>query len=224
MEDSGHDPQATCDSNAEALEHMVNLLLHELRTPLSIAHGYLRLLAEDRLADVDDRRQAVQRALEALGEVATLCAGASDYLDSAPAALETIPVSAFMAAVARRCHEHRVQVAQPSVPVQGSLRSVRLSDAAIHVSAILLATLRNCPTLPKRVHISVQDRHLVLTTGDEMHHQRLVEAANHVPLNPWIGGSGLRVPLALRQLASTQIRLWTLPDEAAGVALAIPLS
>jgi signal transduction histidine kinase len=51
---------------------VLHVLAHELRTPVGIAHGYVRLLLEDRLAAESDRRRALEQLQKALGRLSDL--------------------------------------------------------------------------------------------------------------------------------------------------------
>src|SRR4030095_11942542 len=55
------------------------LLIHDLRAPLSVASGYLRLIREDRLTSAEDRERALIGALEAVRRISRLCDEASDF-------------------------------------------------------------------------------------------------------------------------------------------------
>ena len=56
------------------INDILHVLAHELRTPVGIAHGYVRLLLEDRLADGSERRRALEQAQKALSHEATALA------------------------------------------------------------------------------------------------------------------------------------------------------
>src|SRR4029450_12367478 len=51
---------------------VLHVLAHELRNPGGIAHGYVRLLLEDRLAAESDRRRALEQLQKALGRLTEL--------------------------------------------------------------------------------------------------------------------------------------------------------
>src|SRR5262245_37423647 len=51
---------------------VLHVLAHELRTPVGIAHGYVRLLLEDRLPAESDRRRALEQLQKALGRLTDL--------------------------------------------------------------------------------------------------------------------------------------------------------
>ncbi len=82
------------------LDRVLDSLLHDLRSPLGVAGGYLRLLKEGRLSSAEDTERAIVKAQEALRTMTTLCADASEWLavDTAgePA---TLPVATFAAEI-----------------------------------------------------------------------------------------------------------------------------
>jgi hypothetical protein len=51
---------------------ILHVLAHELRTPVGIAHGYVRLLLEERLTQESDRRRALEQMQKALGRLSEL--------------------------------------------------------------------------------------------------------------------------------------------------------
>jgi hypothetical protein len=48
-------------------------LVHDVRGPLGIASGYLRLLQDGKIPDAADQRAAIAKALDALGRIDRLC-------------------------------------------------------------------------------------------------------------------------------------------------------
>src|SRR5215217_3603720 len=55
------------------LAQVLNTLAHEIRTPLAVSQGYLKLFLDGRLTDVEDTRRAMEQTRQALGALATLC-------------------------------------------------------------------------------------------------------------------------------------------------------
>src|SRR4051812_33611585 len=55
------------------LAQVLNTLAHEIRTPLAVSQGYLKLYLDGRLTNVDDTRKAFEQTRQALGALATLC-------------------------------------------------------------------------------------------------------------------------------------------------------
>ncbi|HUE89059.1 MAG TPA: histidine kinase dimerization/phospho-acceptor domain-containing protein [Vicinamibacterales bacterium] len=54
------------------IHDILHVLAHELRTPVGIAHGYVRLLLEERLHQETDRRRALEQMQKALGRLSDL--------------------------------------------------------------------------------------------------------------------------------------------------------
>jgi signal transduction histidine kinase len=63
---------------AAGAERLIHLFVHDLRAPLGVATGYLRLLQDGRLGTDIDQRVALTRTLDALGRIATLCDAMAD--------------------------------------------------------------------------------------------------------------------------------------------------
>jgi hypothetical protein len=55
------------------LAQVLSTLAHEIRTPLAVSRGYLKLLLEGGLPSATDQRSAMERTREALGVISTLC-------------------------------------------------------------------------------------------------------------------------------------------------------
>jgi len=55
------------------LARILNVLAHEIRTPLAISQGYLKLMAEGRLTTATEQTAAIERTRDALGRIVALC-------------------------------------------------------------------------------------------------------------------------------------------------------
>lgn len=81
------------------MAQVLNTLAHEIRTPLAVSQGYLKLYVEGRLTTPDDQQRALQQTREALGVIAVLC-GEMTKVSAlaeahAPALLERLDLSAL---------------------------------------------------------------------------------------------------------------------------------
>src|SRR5215210_6914571 len=56
------------------LAQVLNTVAHEIRTPLAVSQGYLKLYIDGRLTTPDDQQSALKKTRDALGVLATLCA------------------------------------------------------------------------------------------------------------------------------------------------------
>src|SRR4029450_9824344 len=73
------------------LAQVLNTLAHEIRTPLAVSQGYLKLYLDGRLTNVDDTRKAFEQTRQALGTVATLCMGVGKMSALSESAARGIP-------------------------------------------------------------------------------------------------------------------------------------
>src|SRR5262245_46486520 len=90
---------------------LLHVLAHEMRTPVGIAHGYVRLLLEDRLPEEKERRRALEQLQKALGRLSDIShesSGLANWLEredteavrvGARTLLETVLKTAFDAPV-----------------------------------------------------------------------------------------------------------------------------
>ena len=61
-------------------ERVLQVLIHDARTPIGVALGYLRMLQERRLATDEERDKAIARTLDAIGRLTRLCDQASGFV------------------------------------------------------------------------------------------------------------------------------------------------
>ena len=192
-------------------ERVLNLLIHDLRTPLGVAHGYLRLIREQRLTTADDRERALTGTQQALGRISRLCEDASGFL-AEPAEGTTVRASAslLVARVSAQLRERGVAFVS-SAPAQSLTMMVgagvdRLADA---VSTVLHAVTRGGAA-------SVR----VETDGDELRFVTRFDEPRTASFDPW-RGYGLAVPLACRLIASVGGRVGS--EGAGAMAIAFPV-
>jgi hypothetical protein len=203
----------------------LNLLLHDLRTPVGVAQGYLRLLLEDRLTDTKDRQRALAQSMDALGRIGELCAGAGEFANDAvtPAQAHRYQAAELITALTAEAHAKGLIInVQDSRPL-GYLRSLVPTQAAAAIATIMRAALRNDAAQPPEISTGVTAEGLLVTSGNAAIRARLIAPTGHDIFNPWRGGNGLLVPLAAKQLGETGARVWTLAGEPFAVAVAIPL-
>ncbi|MEQ1573918.1 MAG: hypothetical protein ABL993_06685 [Vicinamibacterales bacterium] len=205
-------------------QKVLDLFLHELRSPVSVAQGYLRLLVEDRLKDPCDRERALAQSLEALGRIGSLCGSADEYLNVlSPVELLHYPASELVATLQSKCQEEAFTVSVPIAHIRGDVGSLPVEQATTAIIAVLRAALRSDPVLAQAVHVGIHGTDLLLTTGDEAVREQLVAPAGRGAFDQWRGGTGLRVPLALKLLAHTPLRIWALSENSGAIAIAMPL-
>ena len=191
-------------------ERVLNLLIHDLRTPLGVAHGYLRLIREQRLTTRDDRERALASTQQALGRISRLCEDASGFLaEPAEAAPVRASIALLVDRVTAQLREHGVAMTVPASPDRLTLivgaGVDRLADA---VSTVLQAMARSAPA---GVRVEIERRGAAVPDR-----RRRPTGA----FDPW-RGHGLAVPLACRLIASVGGRVGS--DGAGAPAIAFPV-
>ena len=213
-------------SETEA-EKALNLLIHDLRAPLSVAQGYLRLLQQNRLESDADRERAVTQTMEALGRIGRLCDDAAVY--AAEETVESLPtsvvqVAGLMAQVtdacSTRCSSTLTFSAEPA-PLTGSIRGTHL-DRLVQSLATILCAVRKATRDPS-VRVSVHEdrneaRFLLGCDNDRV----TLMAQSPEPFDPWRGGHGIALPLACRIVTAAGGRIWTYANARGAIGIALP--
>jgi signal transduction histidine kinase len=151
------------------ISNILHVLAHELRTPVGIAHGYVRLLLDDRLPAEADRRRALeqmQKALARLTELSHESTALAAWFERDTAPERSIDVQTLLDRVARA--EYSAPVAVDTATVTGSAR-VRALDVDALVNALVTvvrATARELRSQTCMVEARVDDgRYLELLAG-----------------------------------------------------------
>ncbi|MGE0866563.1 MAG: histidine kinase dimerization/phospho-acceptor domain-containing protein [Vicinamibacterales bacterium] len=84
------------------MAQVLNTLAHEIRTPLAVSQGYLKLYVDGRLPTPDDQQRALKQTREALGVIAVLCADISKVSALAEAASPALAEQLDTAALAQQ--------------------------------------------------------------------------------------------------------------------------
>ncbi len=120
-------------------ERVLAVLIHDLRTPLGVAHGYLRLIRGDKLPSAEDRDKALASTQDALTRISRLCQDAAGFLDDAPAAtVRRTPAGELAGRVAAALAERGITVGDQR-PAEGSVSVGTSVDRAAEAIATLLA-------------------------------------------------------------------------------------
>jgi signal transduction histidine kinase len=193
------------------LDRVLDVLLHDLRSPLSVASGYVRLLRLERLDTFEARDKAWTQTATALTRIAHLCDEAVGFLPSAEGVRRVVSAATLMARVRQRCSlsgllfeadsDNDAATAAGKSPVLQASADV---DQLAH-AVTTLATLTHAPGRPARLHI--------VRTGDQHDLQFLIPLAaapdtpGDVPFDPW-QTPGLAAALACHviTLASGHVR------------------
>lgn len=209
------------------LAQVLNTIAHEIRTPLAVSQGYLKLYLDGRLTNADDQRRAFQQTRDALGTLATLCTdmGKVSALSEAPspALLERVPAAQFVEMLKGASEVEGAEWSgETTAPV--SVASNSAKDLAHAVAIVARAAFDEAREQPRTMRV---------TTGDEL---RMLAgppeaipaleagpddaAARHV--NFARGGKGLRLIWAAFVLQQHRVHTWTHENHRASVGFRFP--
>jgi signal transduction histidine kinase len=205
---------------ADEFEKVLSVLVHDVRTPLGVALGYVRLIKDERLPSAEERERALARTLDALSRMWQLCQDADGFLAAgSPTTAVRVPV--FVARLEGQLGSGRLIRPQGDTVRTSSLRTAGRADElirAIDTVVSLLAGFRD-------------DEHVVMAIEADPGELRLcaapranvgsVAATAGPSCDPWTGGHGLALPLACRRIALVGGSV-TIPTDGA-VTIAFPL-
>jgi len=209
------------------LAQVLNTLAHEIRTPLAVSQGYLKLYLDGRLTNADDQRRAFQQTRDALGVLATLCTdmtrvGALSEQLSPPLA-ERISARAFVEQV-----QGAAEVAGSAWSGEsggGNVAAQTVADLTHAVAIVAKAAFDEAREAPHAVHVAAGET-LVVHAGTREALAALAAgpgAAGAREVNFTKGGKGLRLIWAAFVLQRHRVETWTHEDHRASVAFSIPL-
>jgi len=216
----------------------MSLAVHELRTPVTVVCGYIRMVLKEHGGPLTEKqKKMLQEAERSCDRISALVAEMSDLgkLESRDlsVARQEIDLCALVAELASDMHEGqdrgvRLDVRVPNTPVTVTGDRARLSAA---ITTLLHAALRERGEPGVIVaECSVLDaapRWAVLAVGDEDALPSLVDAGlgTPPPFDEYRGGLGLALPVARRVVEALGGALWSAAGDRprAGSALRLPL-
>jgi signal transduction histidine kinase len=208
---------------------ILHVLAHELRTPVGIAHGYVRLLLEERLPQESDRRRALEQMQKALGRLTELSHessrlatwyerdGANDLVVAAVDLLERVEQAGF---------EHPVDVDASAVPTGAAIRTGDADLLVKAIASVVHATARELRGQPCLAVASTDADCLEVLVGppDRI---RTLAAARGTPDAGTIalerGGLGLALVHAALVLDAHGAERWTVADSRQTAGFRLPL-
>jgi signal transduction histidine kinase len=219
---------------------LLSLAAHELRSPLTVVGGYIRMLLKDRAGPLNDQqRRLMQEAEKSCGRLSHLVAEVSElaHLESGRIAFSRtrVDLRAVIAdAIANlpELGDRTVTVdlmADDVGPIQGD--AVRLKTAFISIVHALRRELVTSDRLAVRVH-QVNDESEVnpavrvdIAEPTRLEWVTALPPAQLATFDEWRGGNGLALPNARRILESHGGQIWSpAEDGKAGAVVNLPLS
>ena len=212
------------------INDILHVLAHELRTPVGIAHGYVRLLLEDRLSGEEDRRRALEQTQKALARLTDLShettALASWYEQETGTNRRQSAVSDIVDGVRSASYEHPVSFDTSQISNAAKLRTSDATGLTSSLADVVRATARELRGQPCAVSMRVQDHRLELLTGrlDELAGLRAgPRAADAGPLILERGGLGLSLVHAAVVLDAHGAERWALKGSRQTAGIRLPL-
>ena len=201
------------------VEKILPLFIHDLRTPIGVAQGYVRLLQEQRLASAEEQERALARTMDALGRLSRLCNEASAFLaDASAAPIATVNASELAGLVHDKVEGGRPPVTSaidPTARLSISGDPGRLAEA---IAVVLGAVTGRGGELAESVLMETRMSELCLMATRK---GSSPTPTNHprAPFDPW-RGHGLGVALACHAINNSQGVVSTTDS---GVLVALPL-
>lgn len=208
-------------------EKALDLLIHDLRAPLSVAQGYLRLIKEQRLPSVEERDRALAKTMDALGRMSGLCSDAAAFLRApaqTPMAAPLVPVAGTVDAMCRELQDRNIAIRRPD-SLEAAWRLSRPSnDVADALARIVVAAdqERGGRGEEAALDIILRDGELHFCFGTAAARDQL-EQKPRAPFDAWRGGHGLALPLACRTISDAGGEIWQLPGVRGAVGVALPV-
>lgn len=222
-----------------AFPRVMSLAVHELRTPVTVVSGYLRMVLREQAGPINDKqRKMLEEAERSCTRINALVAEMSELgkLESGEVTLPrtNFDLAALIVELASSMHEGddrdvRLEVRGANQPVMVAGDRTRLSAA---LAALMRAALRErgepgvivveCAALADMTPPSA-----VVAIGDDRTVRTLLDTARANPpaFDEWRGGLGLALPVGRRVIEAHGGALWSAPGDAprAGSALRLPL-
>jgi hypothetical protein len=217
----------TTRANADEIERALSLLIHDLRTPLGVALGYVRLIKDERLGTPAEREKALSRAIAALGTMWRLCEDADGFLAHHAEMQRTpLPPRTLVDRLSGLLGTARVQHPANGIRERRTLLSRAGSGElaqAIECAASVLARsgTDGASSEPITFVVSESDGELQLFA------RRGAPAADmpefDTMVDPWRKGYGLSLPLACHVIAQAGGRLRTASSAPGTVLISFPV-
>lgn len=212
-----------------SLAQVLNTVAHEIRTPLAVSQGYLKLYLDGRLTTPDDQQRALTKSRDALGLIATLCAdmnrvGAlSESPD--PPLLEHIAaadlIGGLRAAKELEGASWHVGAAPPA-----AVASTGARDLVRAVAIVARAAFDEAREAPRAIRIEGDGGTLALLAGAEAAVPSLQSGpgdARARPVDLTRGGKGLTLIWAAFVLQQHRVQMWNHEEHRASVGIRFPL-
>jgi len=208
------------------LGRAMHVLMHDLRAPVSVTVGYLRLLRERRLPDEESRQLAIEHAIDSLGRLSRLCDDASAYLavhESSAPPVGDCPAGQIVDALQARLAVLDVPFdLKPCAADRPRVAVTSVEATAEHLACLVTYSRRHAPDAGAGVHVTCGEGWLRMLVGT-VPQRALLESAEPTPLDAWKGGAGFGPAAACLAVERHGGRVWTARGAWPGLGVALPL-
>lgn len=208
------------------LAQVLNTLAHEIRTPLAVSQGYLKLYLDGRLTNVDDTRRAFEQTRQALGALAALCVDMGKVSALSESAAQGIPerVAAADFVTSVRAQSEVAGASWLGEPA-GTIETTNARDLAHAVAIVAKAAFDEARERPHSIKTeSGADLIVLAGVTDSLPALQAGPGAQGArPVDFVKGGKGLKLIWAAFVLDKHRVQTWTIADHRASVGFRIPL-
>jgi len=210
------------------MAQVLNTLAHEIRTPLAVSQGYLKLYVDGRLTKPDDQLRALQQTREALGVIAVLCADIGKVSALAEAGSPALPErldATQLAADLRACVELADATAGGEPPA-GRIATNAPKDLVKAIATVIKSAFDEAKQEPHHYEWHAGGEALVLCAGTAAGVRALpftAEGDGAAAVNVVRGGKGLTLIWAAFVLEQHGIQTWNHQAHKASVGFRIPM-
>jgi signal transduction histidine kinase len=217
------------------LPRMLSLAVHELRTPVTVVAGYLRMLLREQGGPLTDKqRKMLEEADRSCARIGALVSEMSDFgkLEASDLGLARMEfdLAALVAEMATGMHENDRGV---RLEVRGEDGQLPIAGDRLRLGAAVRALLHSAVRERGEPGVIVADcarvgTWAVVAIADESRLPALARGASAAPptFDEWRGGMGLALPVARRVIEAHGGAIWSLADgpSRAASALRLPLA
>jgi hypothetical protein len=208
---------------------ILHVLAHELRTPVGIAHGYVRLLLDERLPSDADRKRALEQMQKALGRLTDLShetTSLAAWYEQDREQQQCIDARVLIGCVADADYDWPVTVDTANLPDGVLVRTPDGDALARALIGLVRATARELRGTTCDVVAGVDAAHFDMFVGPE----EKLEALRRGPTDPDAGpvalergGLGLALVHAAIVLDAHAAECWTMGGSRQTVGVRLPL-
>ena len=201
-------------------ERVLAVLIHDVRTPLGVAHGYLRLVRGDKLPTPEDRDRALAGTQDALAKISRLCQEAGGFLEEVRPGAIKAPARQLAERVTAVLAERGVAVSGVELPDGVVDVGTSVDRAADAIATLLSVRAGRTPGVVATIDGTVSGLRFACGPAGEGA-AAPVDGDEH-PFDPWRSPQSLGVALAHRLVTAIGGRVW-MAGNGLALALSIPM-